>query len=258
MERIYFISDVHLGGDPPEIESLKTNLLISFLNAIQSKADYLYIVGDLFEFWFEYRKAIPKINLKVISKLCQLHESGITIRYLTGNHDLWHETYFKEETDMEIYHKSLAVEHNSLKLHIAHGDGLAEKNWGLRLLNGIFKNRVNIFLFKLIHPDLGVPLAKWVSKKSREKGDNRFDEEYRKYALEKLNQGFEAVILGHTHKPIFENIGSKYYINLGDWIDSFTYLQLIGTKFELKKWGEKNDWKAQAETSEVVRSINSS
>ncbi len=236
MEKVYFISDVHLGASPPESEKLKIRNLVSFFNTIQNTADFLYIVGDLFDFWFEYSKAIPKVSLKVLSKLQQLVESGVKIQYVTGNHDLWLGHYLADEIGVEIYRSPLEIYLNTLNLYIAHGDGLIKKDWSLRILQRIFKNRINIFLYRLIHPDIGIPLAKFVARKSREKGENRFDKEYRKFALDKLSQGFDGVILGHTHKPLFEKNDSKYYINLGDWIENFSYLELTGTHFELKSW----------------------
>lgn len=236
MERIYFISDVHLGAHSEEIERLKTTRLLSFLKSIQDKAEYLYIVGDLYDFWFEYYKAIPKVNLKVLVSLNQLVESGTEVRYFIGNHDLWHDAYLEKELGIKIYHQSLATRHNSLNLFVAHGDGLVHGEWKLRFTKKIFKNPFNIFLYRLLHPDIGIPLARYISNRSKKKGENRFIEDFRKFALKKLEDGFDAVILGHTHRPVFENKNSKYYINLGDWIKSFTYLQLIETSFELKSW----------------------
>ncbi|MFQ6113560.1 MAG: UDP-2,3-diacylglucosamine diphosphatase, partial [bacterium] len=203
------------------------------------KADFLYIVGDLFDFWFEYRKAIPKVSLKILSKLCQLVEDGTEVRYFAGNHDLWLGNYLEKEIGVKIYHEPLAAYHNNLHLYIAHGDGLAKGDRGIRILRRIFKNRINVFLYSLIHPDVGITLARFVSRKSMQKGDNPYDADYHDFAMTKLNQGFDVVILGHTHKPLFEKINSKYYINLGDWMCSFTFLQLTDTTFELKTWSEQ-------------------
>ncbi|MFQ5863972.1 MAG: UDP-2,3-diacylglucosamine diphosphatase [bacterium] len=236
MGKIYFISDVHLGAHSQETEKTKKQRLLTFLNFVHKKADFLYIVGDLFDFWFEYRRAIPKVSLQVLSKMCQLVEGGTEIRYFAGNHDLWLGDYLEKETGVKIYHEPLAVYHNNLYLYIAHGDGLAKGDWSIRILRRIFKNRVNIFLYSLIHPDVGITLAKFISKKSMQKGENTHDADYHGFAMAKLNQGFDAVILGHTHKPLFEKINSKYYINLGEWMSKFTFLELADTKFELKTW----------------------
>ena len=241
MDKIYFISDAHLGAHPKEIEKIKVANLISFLNSFQNEADYLYIVGDLYDFWFEYSKAIPKVNLKVLAKLNQLIESGTEVRYLTGNHDLWQNGYLQNEIGVKIYHEPLEANHNSLKLYIAHGDGLIKRNWSLRLQKRIFKNPLNIFLYRLLHPDIGIPLAMKVSAKSKEREERRFEQEYRGFAIAKLNVGFQAVILGHTHVPLFEKINSGFYINLGDWMRKFTYLEMTGKKLQLKSWGKKNE-----------------
>lgn len=239
MDKIYFISDAHLGAHPEEIEKVKIANLISFLNSIENKADYLYIVGDFYDFWFEYFKAIPKINLRVLAKLNQLVESGTEVRYLTGNHDLWHNGYLENEIGVKVYHQAFTTTHNSLKLFIAHGDGLAKSNRVLRFLKRILKNRINIFLYKLLHPDIGIPLAMKMSQKSKDREERRYEKDYRDFAMTKLNEGFHAVILGHTHVPLFEKINSKYYINLGEWMKKFTYLEMNGRRLALKSWRGK-------------------
>jgi len=236
MESIFFISDAHLGAHLGNLEHAKVSRLISFLGSIEGKADYLYIVGDLYDFWFEYRTAIPKVNLRLLAKLMQLVDQGTKVRYLTGNHDLWHETYIAEQTGIEVFHEAMEVEHNALKLFVAHGDGLTPGQRKLRFVKRILRNRTNIFLYKLIHPDFGIPLAGFFSHKSKQKGLNKYVAEFQSFARGKLADGFDAVILGHTHQPAIEKMGRGYYINLGDWVDSFTYLQLTDKKFSLKNW----------------------
>lgn len=236
MKKIYFISDVHLGAHRPEVEKIKVDHLISFLTKIQSRARILYIVGDLYDYWFEYRQAVPKVNLRILFKLNQLVDSGVEVIYFTGNHDLWLGSYLENQLGVRICREPSIVEHNSLKLFIAHGDGLIKSDRRARLLNRIFRNRANVFMYRWVHPDLGLPLMKLVAKRSRQKGENPYDQEYRDFAKSKIDEGFDGVILGHTHKPLFERLNSKYYVNLGDWIKYFTYLELTGTKLELKNW----------------------
>ena len=130
---------------------------ISFLNTILGRADFLYIVGDLFDFWFEYRRAIPKVNLKILFKLHQLVESGVRINYFAGNHDVWLGNYLQDEIGVHIIREPRDVRHNSLTFYVAHGDGVIKQDRKQRLLNRIFKNRFNIFLYRLIHPDIGIP-----------------------------------------------------------------------------------------------------
>lgn len=236
MERVYFISDVHLGAHKREHEQRKTERLTSFLRSILGRADTLYIVGDLFDFWFEYRHAIPKVNLKVLFRLQQFIEAGGNLVYLAGNHDLWLDDYLDRELGITVQHAPIIANHNSARFFIAHGDGLIKNDRRVRALNHIFHSRINIFLYRLLHPDLGIPLAKYVAGKSRERGENPFDAEYRNFALSKLQEDFDVVILAHTHKPLFERRDSKYYINLGDWTEHFTYLEVIGDSISLKSW----------------------
>ncbi len=236
MERLYFISDVHLGAHSGEIEKKKISRLTSFLTSIKNRADILYIVGDLFDYWFEYSRTIPKVNLKVLSALNQLVEAGTEVRYFTGNHDLWHETYLQTETGIKIYREPLAVTHNSLRLFIAHGDGITQREWKMRLVKRIMQNRTNVFLYRLLHPDIGLRLMQFWSHKSKKKGDNRYTQAYREFAQKKHAAGFDLFIMGHTHKPTIENQSGKYFINLGDWVKNFTYLQLVDATPKLKTW----------------------
>ncbi len=236
MDRVYFISDAHLGAHSGEIETLKISRLHSFLEAIRQNADVLYIVGDLYDFWFEYRSAIPKVNLKILSMLSRLMEEGTEVRYFTGNHDLWQGEFLAQEIGIKFYDHPSIVQHNALKLFVAHGDGLTPGQWQMRLLKRVLRNGSNIFLYRLLHPDLGIPIARFFSLRSKEKPGNKYLAEYREFAMHKLDDGVDAVILGHTHDPLFENVGSKYYINLGDWVTNFTYLHLVDKKLELKTW----------------------
>jgi UDP-2,3-diacylglucosamine hydrolase len=236
MSKVFFIADVHLNAHSPEVEARKVSRLIPFFEHVRQTSTCLYIVGDLYNFWFEYRHAIPRINLKVLAKLIELVEAGVTVHYLTGNHDLFHETYLCDEIGLQIHHNPMLVEHNGLKLFVAHGDDLAENDRKLILLRRIFESRLNNTLFRLIHPDIGIPLAHWVTGKSAMKGENKYEEDYINFARSKFGAGMDAVILGHTHKPICDNIDGKYYVNLGDWITKYTYLELNEQEFQLKTW----------------------
>jgi UDP-2,3-diacylglucosamine hydrolase len=179
---------------------------------------------------------IPKVDLKVLFQLRRLVEAGVQIIYLAGNHDIWLGKYLENEIGITIHHGPLTAEHNSLKIYIAHGHGLAKRDRFVRFLNRLFKNRLNIFLYRLIHPDWGIPFAHFITNLSRGKGDNPYEADYREFARAKWGEGYDVVILGHSHIPVFEKVGEKYYINLGDWIEHFTYLELSSTQPELKPW----------------------
>ncbi|NIR50370.1 UDP-2,3-diacylglucosamine diphosphatase, partial [candidate division KSB1 bacterium] len=172
MEKIYFISDVHLGAHSARIEEIKLQRLSAFLANMQNHANILYIVGDLYDFWFEYRHAIPKVSLRILFQLNQLVEAGIQVNYFTGNHDLWIGDYLQTQIGFEVYREPYSVTHNNVQLFIAHGDGLAKGEKRLRFLKRIFNNPINIALYRLIHPDIGLPLMKLFAKKSRERGEN--------------------------------------------------------------------------------------
>ena len=236
MSRIYFISDVHLNAHSSEVEACKIARLIPFFEHVQATSKCLYIVGDLYNFWFEYRYVIPRVNLKVLAKLSQLVASGTAVHYLTGNHDLWHRTYLVEEIGLHLYHAPVMATHNQLNLYIAHGDDLLESDRKLIWLRRVFESKINNVLFRWLHPDIGIPLAHWLTDKSALKGENKYDAEYRRFAISRLQEGADAVILGHTHKPICELMDGKYYVNLGEWIHKFTYLEIQDKQFELKTW----------------------
>jgi UDP-2,3-diacylglucosamine hydrolase len=244
---IYFISDAHLGAEEKEKEKIKEERLLSFLHKIKEGGDYLYILGDMFEFWFEYKNVIPKDHFKILSQLRDVVDSGIKISYVVGNHDFWLGDFLTEQIGIKIFKDPIEVNHQEKRIFLAHGDGLAKKDWGYRILKRILRNRVNIFLYRQLPCDLSYPLAKFVAGKSRVQADKReasYLEDYKNFAYEKIRQGFDAVILAHTHIPALENLrdGSLtptregIYLNIGDWFKHFTYGKLVEGKFYLEKF----------------------
>jgi UDP-2,3-diacylglucosamine hydrolase len=245
---IYFISDAHLGAGEKEKERIKEEKLVSFLDRTKEDAESLYILGDMFEFWFEYKNVMPKDHFKILSKLRNLVDSGIKVSYVVGNHDFWLGDFLTEQIGIKIFKDPIEVNHQGKRIFIAHGDGLAKWDLGYRILKKILRNRVNIFLYRQIPPDISYPLAKFVAGKSRAQADRReasYLEDYRNFAYEKIRQGFDAVILAHTHIPTLENLphGSAnsphggIYLNIGDWFKHFTYGKLMEGKFYLEKFG---------------------
>jgi UDP-2,3-diacylglucosamine hydrolase len=238
-EKIYFISDAHLGEHNPRLETRKEERLTAFLQYIAADAEILYVVGDLFDFWFEYKHAVPAHHHRILHQLAWLVDRGTRVVYLAGNHDFWLGDFFVREVGMEISGEPLAVEHQGLKLFIAHGDGLAQKDKGYRVLKKILRHPFNIRLYRFIHPDIGIPLARLASVSSRAYTDQRVLElvsEYEAAAKDLLSQGFDAVILGHSHYPGLRRLGEKTYLNIGDWITHFTYGSLHGGRLELHTW----------------------
>ena len=225
-DSIYFISDAHLGAAPLEHEQEKLSKLITFLRGLRGRAPLLYIVGDLFDFWFEYRSTILKQHFSVLHELASLVESGTHIVYLAGNHDFWLGSFLKEQIGVETVYGQLDVEHQGKRMLICHGDGMISKDWNYRLMRKILHNRLNIWLFQWIHPDLGVWLGRKVSSASRDHaGPTSWSlaRAYKELAVGKLAEGYDCVIFGHVHKPHYEQLDGRVYVNLGDWIRYYTY-----------------------------------
>jgi UDP-2,3-diacylglucosamine hydrolase len=239
MPNIYFISDVHLGYGRKEEDRIREQYLLKFLDSIKDSADILFILGDLFDFWFEYRHVVPKGYFRTLAKLKELTENNIEIHYLIGNHDCLIQNYFEKEIGMKIYHKYIIKEINNKKFYLHHGDGLSKRDLGYKIIKAILRNKFDQWLFSLIHPDIGIWLGKLSSKKSRtytsKKNYGPTNGLY-EFARSKINEGYDYIIMGHIHKMIYEKINDGYYINLGDWIENYSYAFYDGENIHLKKF----------------------
>ncbi len=239
MASSFFISDAHLGASTLKTEKMKEEKLLSFFDYISQNGERLFIVGDLFDFWFEYRTVIPKGYTRILSGLSRLFELGMEMHYIAGNHDFWMKNYLTHELGIIMHFDDLEYTIRKKKFYIFHGDGLAKNDVGYRLLKRIFRNRLNIFLYSLLHPDLGIPLARWVSSLSRKHTRQDLppnDEDYLKLALKKFEEGFDYAIFGHLHSPKIQEFGQKIYVNLGDWIENFSYAEFDGRDLKLLEW----------------------
>ena len=233
--KIYFISDFHLGAPNRDLSLLREKKIIRFLNKIQHDAGQLFILGDLFDFWFEYKRVVPKGFVRILGKLAELSDSGITIHFFVGNHDMWMKTYFQEEMNINVYHHPKEFALQGKRFLIGHGDGLGPGDHGYKTIKKIFRNPVSQWLFGALPPYIGMGVADFFSRKSRAKTgttDEVFlgeDKEwliiYCKEILQK--EHFDYFIFGHRHLPIeFELNDRSKYINLGDWIKYFSYVEL--------------------------------
>ena len=239
MPKVYFISDAHLGSGEPFDKEIETSFL-KFLYFVQKKGDALYIVGDLFDFWFEYHSVIPRKYFRVLCALNSLVENGMDVSIMTGNHDFGMDRFFEDELRIHIYKEPLELKLGNRRLYISHGDGLAKKDRSYRLLKKIIRNPVNIFFYRLLHPDIGFALATCFSRTSRNFRELKdADEDYIRFARNRFSKGFDFVILGHTHLPLEYREGKKTYINTGDWINHFTYAKLEKDHLSLEYWGKK-------------------
>ncbi len=229
--KIYFASDFHLGSPNNEDSLIREKKICDWLNMIEKNAKEIYLVGDVFDFWFEYKYAIPKGFERFKGKLAQLTDSGIKIHFFPGNHDLWTFGYLEKELGLIVHRSPLITTINNKTFYITHGDGLGPSSNRYKILKSVFKNPVSQWLFAKLHPDCGIRLAHWWSTKSRKKG-GQIDKEKLKndlvsYSRKILtNRDINYFIFGHIHDPIeIELTPSSKYINLGDWITHFSFLE---------------------------------
>ncbi|MBM4167175.1 MAG: UDP-2,3-diacylglucosamine diphosphatase [Ignavibacteria bacterium] len=242
MARAFFISDVHLGLGKRQEEQVKQQLLCSFLDYVSREGNELFILGDLFDVWFEYKRVIPKGHHRILTKLEDVIRCNITIHYLLGNHDFWNEDYFEKELGVKMYREPFEKSIDGMRFYFHHGDGLAMNDIGYRILKKILRNPLTISLYKnIIHPDLGITLATLSSHKSRnytsQKNYGEQDSMFQ-FAQKKFSEGIEIVVMGHCHLPKKIELEKKLYVNLGDWMTHFTYGEFENGLFELKKWGD--------------------
>ena len=244
-KKIYFLSDFHLGA-PDHASSLqREKIIVDFLDSIKNDAAEIFIVGDMFDFWYEYRKVVPKGFVRLLGKLAELTDSGIAIHFFVGNHDMWMNDYLLKELNIPVYFHPKEFERHGKRFLIAHGDGLGPGDHGYKRLKKIFRNPVCQWLFGILPPAIGMGIANYMSKRSRIKtgfSDEHFlgeDKEwlivYSKDVLKKEN--FDFFVFGHRHLAVDFRLNDKSrYINLGDWIRFFTYAVFDGESLELKNF----------------------
>jgi UDP-2,3-diacylglucosamine hydrolase len=245
-KKIYFASDFHLGS-PSHSKSLeREKKIVQWLDEIKADAEEIILLGDIFDFWFEYKHVVPKGFIRLFAKIASLKESGIKISIFTGNHDIWMFDYLEQELDVVIYRKEEIRDYNGKKFFIAHGDGLGPGDHKFKFVKRFFTSKFCQQLFRWLHPDIGIGLALSWSKHSRNQNIKTGvvnyqgeDKEYLvQFAKEKVKtEQFDYFIFGHRHLmleiPINEQ--STYY-NVGDWLSSYSYGVFDGTKFEVKQY----------------------
>ena len=235
---LYLFSDAHLGADDDTKEAEKRTRLSALLEMVKTDADRLVILGDLFDFWFEYKHAVPKGHFWVLSKLSELVERGIRVDYVSGNHDFWMGDFFETEIGLHLHCDCLDLEYDGLKMHLVHGDGLAPSDRGYRVLKAVLRNRFCYWLYRKLPPDWAIPFAKRVSGSSRSYTSGRdpsFVAEYEQYARAALEGDYDVVVIGHLHIPTVQEFPGGTYINSGDFIDEFTYVKIAGGRAELER-----------------------
>ena len=243
-KKIYFVSDHHFGAPTKKASLIREKQFVAWLNSIENDLEELFILGDLFDFWFEYKHVVPKGFVRVLGKLADLADKGIKIHFFVGNHDLWMKDYLQEELGINVYFKPKEFSFDNKTFFIGHGDGLGPNDKGYKHMKKVFTNPVAKFFFKWLHPDLGVGLAQYLSVKNKLiSGDEdvKFlgedDEWLVQYCKRKLtSKHYDYFLFGHRHLPMEIALNEKSkYINTGDWITHFTYVTFDGNSLELKK-----------------------
>jgi UDP-2,3-diacylglucosamine hydrolase len=232
----FFISDIHLGLQDKVQEDAKEKKLISFFKFAETNCDELFIVGDLFDYWFEYRRVYQKGFYRTLAALKDLSERNIKLHYFIGNHDFLHRDFFENEFGAIMYADGLSIGLNGKKFFIAHGDGMVSNDIGYNILKWVLRNKFFQSLYSLLHPDLGISIASKTSKSSRAYTDKKdYGEVDGLYeaAKKKIDEGYDFVLFGHLHKRIWQTYKQGNYINFGSWLDKPCYGIFKDQKFEI-------------------------
>ncbi len=250
-KKVYFASDFHLGIPTREASLQRERRLCRWMDKIREDAAMLYLVGDLFDVWFEYKNVIPKGHTRFMGKLAELRDAGLPIEAFTGNHDLWMRGYFEEELGIPVHHGPIRREYNGRKFLIAHGDGLGPGDHGYKLLKKVLRSPFSQWLYRRIHPDTGVGMAGWFSglgpkhEENKEKTFQGPDKEFLvQYSLDVLkSEPVDYFIFGHRHLALDYPLpgGKAHYINLGDWIRYDSYAVFDGEQTTLQFFKEENE-----------------
>lgn len=244
-KKIYFASDNHLGA-PTLAESLpREKKFVAWLEQVKHDAEAIFLLGDLFDFWFEYKTVVPKGFTRVLGKLVELSDNGIPIYFFVGNHDLWMHDYFQQELNIPVFHKPIEMNCNGKLFLIGHGDGLGPGDKGYKRMKKVFTNPLSKWLFRWLHPDIGVRLAQYLSVKNKIISgvddvkylgeDNEWLVQYAKRKLQAKK--YDYFVFGHRHLPLEIALEQQsLYVNLGDWIQYYTYAEFDGINLRLKKY----------------------
>jgi len=244
-KNIYFASDQHFGIPDTESSKLREKKFISWLDEVKKDAEAKFLLGDLFDFWFEYKTVVPKGFVRVLGKIAELRDSGIPIYFFVGNHDLWMVDYFEKELGIPVYHHPKEYEFEGKTFLIGHGDGLGPGDKGYKRMKKVFAHPLSKWFYRWVHPDIGVKLAQYLSTKNKlisGQEDIKFlgeeNEWLAQYAKRKLEQKhYDYFLFGHRHLPMEIEVGkNSKYINTGDWISHFTYAVFDGKDLTLKTY----------------------
>ncbi len=248
-KRIYFVSDFHLGIPNHANSLVREKLLVKWLEEVRPDASEIFLMGDIFDFWFEYKNVVPKGFVRLMGKLAEITDAGISVHLFRGNHDLWAFNYLDDEMGIKLHRKPVIRELMGKTFYLAHGDGLGPGDRNYKFLKAVFEFRPNQFLFRWLHPDVGAWIGNYFSHRSRlakmsqiGKEEPYFEKEKEMlyhYAKDRAAEfpNIDYFVFGHRHMPVITQINDKMkLVILGDWISHFSYGVFDGEKFELKQY----------------------
>jgi UDP-2,3-diacylglucosamine hydrolase len=247
-QKIYFASDFHFGIPDHDSSLVREKKLVSWLEMVRKDAAEIFLMGDLFDFWFEYKTAIPRGYARLLGKLAQVTDEGVLVHLFRGNHDMWAFDYLTKELNIQLHRDPEFREFNGKNFYLAHGDGLGPGDQGYKFIKKVFANPLNQWLFRLIHPDLGIKMALFWSRKSRKVSEEREKKEeditlklihnrisFHSNEMLKVHPDLDYLIYGHYHYPLDTRLTDKArQLVLGDWITHFTYAVFDGEQLEFK------------------------
>ncbi len=244
MRKTYFISDLHLGSPSHDSSLKREKAFVAWLDAASRDADAIYLVGDVFDFWFEYKRAVPRGFVRCLGKIAEITDRGIPVYWFTGNHDMWIFDYLPQECGIQLLRKPISIALHDKKVMVGHGDGLGPGDHAYKFMKAFFDSSICQWLFARLHPNFGIWLASSMSGYSRGKAiekDKIFhgDQEwlFQHCQQEENKQHHDLYIFGHRHFPGEMKVNERSsYWNLGDWLHHYTYGVLDQNGFELKKW----------------------
>jgi UDP-2,3-diacylglucosamine hydrolase len=244
MSKVYFASDFHLGTGGGNTSTEREKIIVQWLDKVSQDADAIYLLGDLFDYWFEYREVIPRGFVRFLGKLAEIRDRGVPVYAFTGNHDMWMFGYFEQELGIPVHKEPIEVTFDNRRFVIGHGDGLGPGDHGYKFIKRVFRSPVSQWLFARIHPNTGIRLMKFFSGTSRGMthipdflGEEK--EWLIQYCHERLKtEHIDYFIFGHRHLPIDYalNNGKSRYLNCGDWLSHLTYAVWDGTEMRLIKF----------------------
>ena len=247
LKKIYFASDQHFGAPTAAKSKIREQRFVKWLNIVKEDAEAIFLLGDLFDFWFEYKKAVPKGFVRVLGKLAEIKDSGIPIYFFVGNHDLWMRNYFEQELNIPVYHKPKEFVFHNKTFLIGHGDGLGPGDKGYKRMKKVFTSPVAKWFYRWLHPDIGIALAQHLSLKNKlisGEEDMRFLGEENEWLVQYCKQKLakkhcDFFVFGHRHLPLEISLSpNSKYVNTGDWISHYTYGVFNGEHLQLETFTE--------------------